>query len=881
MNADLKTCQTLQTQVADLREAKAALDERSSNHERIVSELEQQLRMSREKEATLVEQIQKLERETDTLRQTMSSDDQLPARLRDLAQQNAGLKHELERSKADGVQANEKTSVLVENDATLRSEVTKLKGQLCSEQQRSSSLDAEKSDIERRLNDRFVEMRTKLLKDAQKLNQEQKAEYENKIHQLKHDKSQLENELENRAKDLDASKKTVGDLEHSIRLAQGVSCDKSVTEEKVAALTDQLRVKDSKIERLRSDTDAQFASLEQKTSEEIAETKRLLEAAETAKKDSAASLDRYRTKAEMALKEQQNKATREKDDLHQQLAHVESVAKESERTMQKVRADTEDALRKQQEKSRTDLGEYQRRLSEMEAAKTEVEATIDRIQKETERKWVQQEKAHELKCEALRERALKAEASIQEYESTFQALSSRTSSQRPSNPASKEALPSPVPADQIKKPRRKVDRTSNSILEVSWSSHGFGLSNSAQKGPIRAESFEDQIFVREDTGSSQNDLGRFEKLDENGVSLVQVPETQCEEVQTDNKGPPKKIETFKQFNRRVESVDHDLVNGSSSPLSDPETVATPPLVRRVVVAGRQGGSRVLRELNVDATTPVRVVPPPGLAKGACDTSSSFGTSKPVINPFFDPERPFSRTHPNTASRMAPTTQHGNAPSSTHPSARQSNHHVERDSRPYGNGSLYPQSESTMTNEAETHLPPLSQNGQSSSPDYVDSAVSQKITTYHRPNSRSTSLDEQPMATCSDQAPASASSLKRRASINRGEELERSKRSKGTSSQASSQRNRADSRTSNRPLSGTRTVVEETQSQTYPQSQNSSQASAFKSSQSQRQPLNSIPPVRSQMRSSQAVRETGGARSSRTNRRVVSGKCSSTVTRSIH
>ncbi|KAK3062497.1 hypothetical protein LTS18_003946, partial [Coniosporium uncinatum] len=131
MNADLKSCQTLQTQVADLREAKAALDERSSNHERIVSELEQQLRTSREKEATLVEQIEKLERETDTLRQTMTSDDQLPARLRELEQQNTGLKHELEKSKADGLQAIEKTSVLVENDATLQSEVTKLEGQLC------------------------------------------------------------------------------------------------------------------------------------------------------------------------------------------------------------------------------------------------------------------------------------------------------------------------------------------------------------------------------------------------------------------------------------------------------------------------------------------------------------------------------------------------------------------------------------------------------------------------------------------------------------------------------------------------------------------------------------------------------------------------------
>ncbi|KAK3078531.1 hypothetical protein LTS18_007277, partial [Coniosporium uncinatum] len=625
--------------------------------------------------------------------------------------------------------------------------------------------------------------------------------------------------------------KTVADLEHSIRLAQDLSCDKSVTEEKIAALTDQLRVKDCEIERLRSDTDAQFASLEQKKSEEIAETKRLLDAAETAKKDNAASLDRYRTKTEMALKEQQNKATREKDDLHQQLAHAESVTKESERAMQKVRADTEDALRKQQEKSRADLGEYQRRLSEMEAAKTEVQATVDRIQEETERKWKQQEKAHELERQALRERALKAEASIQEYESTFQALSSRTSSQRPSNLASKEALPS--------------------------------------QGPIQAESFGDQIFMREDTGSPQNDLGRCEKLDENGVSLVRVPETQYEEVPTDEDEPPKKIETFKQFNRRVESVDHDLIDGSSSPLSDPETIATPPPVRRGIVAGRQGESRALRELNIDATTPVRVAPPPGLAKRASDTSSSFGTSKPVINPFFDPERPFSRTHPNTASRMAPTMQRADAPGSTHPSARQPNHHVERDSRPYGSASLYPQSESIMTNEAESHLPPLSQSGQSSSPNYVDSAVSQKVTTYHRPNSRSNLLKEQPIATGSGKAPTSALGLKRRASINRGEELERSKRSKGTSSQALSQRNRADSHTSNRPISGTRTVVEETQSQTYPQSQDSSQALAFKSSQSQRQPLNRIPPVQSQMRSSQAARETGGAPSSRTTRRTVS------------
>ncbi|KAL2354849.1 hypothetical protein BJ546DRAFT_1061138 [Cryomyces antarcticus] len=500
------------------------------------------------------------------------------------------------------------------------------------------------------------------------------------------------------------------------------------------------------LDRERGAADRKCKEIQERTATYINQLWQRLESSETNRKDGELLVARMHSQADSALKEQKGKSTLALEELQRRLSEAEADSKENELTHQEYRQEAEEAFKKQQEKYKGEIGEMQRRLSEIEASKRATGAS-EEVQREFALVLAQQKRDSDAEKEALQQKVTMAETTLVELKSRVE-LSIKEpapptiSSEAQSNVALQiKTPPATTNTGQTKKPRRKVDRTNNTTVDVNCSSQAASQHVTDISSATAVESNFSQnsqeIEVHDDLEDEDNELGLFEQLDERGVSALSgphsIPETQFTSFP---------MVSFAQLNESLTLSPPSNVYQSSSALSEIGEdlfLSTPVDTQRTQrERAAPGDPRVLRDMTTNA-------PPKAEPQASSQRDIGTGDYQALMQSFEN--KPMGgrklRAPPNTASKMAPSrTSTSGQPSFRHgqdsmhpglqlshpsPVVSSSSRHVER----VGHGSM------TDVAIPSSHGPSGILIKQHSSPDYLQRGPlgSHKVTTYHHPPDR--------------------------------------------------------------------------------------------------------------------------------------------------
>jgi hypothetical protein len=259
-------------------------------------------------------------------------------------------------------------------------------------------------------------MRSQLTKDADRLRQEQAAEFENKLHQANQKAHQLEAALRK-------TESLTAIHDSTTKITQKVH---------VAAIDVLKKDYSSTIETMRKESAAALENQAGRLQEEA------------------------RKKAEAQRRDFNDKTDREKDGLHRRIADAESDKANALSSLEKTKQEAEEIIKKQAEKIRTDLNDLQSRL---------------RI--ESQHEVAQLNQSHNKEQDLLRQRAFKAEAELESMRNNLKAQLDKNP--QPSQIDVQPGAPSSEPlSTPFKKPRRKVDGRDVARPSSQLSSDGVG-----------------------------------------------------------------------------------------------------------------------------------------------------------------------------------------------------------------------------------------------------------------------------------------------------------------------------------------------------------------------------------------------------------------------
>lgn len=596
-----------------------------------------------------------------------------------------------------------------------------------------------------------------------------------------------------------------------------------------------------KMRQLREYFNSELLEKQSSSKEELRQAQGQIIATENAKRELESSLDHSRKRAEAQIREIQDRSNCEKEDLQRQFAKAEAAEKRLESEIEKIRTDAENAIKHQQERNRSDLGEIQRRLNESQALSDEAEATIKRINSDNE-VVLQKQIASEKKCTDLEKRALQAESRLQSLKNDLrihlnqesmqhfeQQASSQMGSESSQNVQSPRAI---AKADPFKKPRKKVDRQSNSVASM-----GITYQDQTDPSRVRTDKYQHTQTpeVKEfnetsddNPGLRENDLGVYERLDEYGVSAIQ-PLASLNEAIREPLLKSRPMMSFSQFNQSLGRASTPQHKRSSSTLSNLETVSIPEeyeIGSTPTHVPDLASTRGVQKPPIGSRTPSKVPLKP--AYELRGDQNTFGSLPSVDNPFFaNIDRPKSQA--NTASRMAPSMHHSGSTfrASGFGSSQPLAYHSQR-SPSVPNGAepqkfetcdRNPVSRLHLSLQKETTVPLNNM----SSPDYIYGGLSgfHRVTTYRHSSSRPPSGTSQHAEPSIAKSTPGSSSIKRRSSTNQDEGALEYKKAREKYSQAvEGSRGRI-----------TKSTITETQSQEFRLKPDESQSVSIKASQS--------------------------------------------------
>ncbi|TID13230.1 hypothetical protein E2P81_ATG10083 [Venturia nashicola] len=303
LKSDVLSTQSLQTQLGQLREAKATSDERGGAKDQQISDLNEQLGRLQEAKNTLIERLNQAE-----------------AQLREHT--SGPSDEEFESVKQELGEAQRKLETADETEKTLRTEIETLQESIQAKEGRINAIAEQKLESERKAAQNLASMRSQLSREAQQLRQEQQAEFDNKIHQ----KTQRHQQA-------------VAAQQKSERLnASYASAIESSNKDHAAALDTLKRYHESAIETMRKNNTAAMESQSRRLQEEA------------------------RKKVDDQRRDLNDKADREKDELHRRIAAAETEKDNALRSLEKAKQEAEEIIKKQTEKTRSDLNDLQSRL---------------------------------------------------------------------------------------------------------------------------------------------------------------------------------------------------------------------------------------------------------------------------------------------------------------------------------------------------------------------------------------------------------------------------------------------------------------------------------------------------------------------------------------
>ncbi|KAK4996803.1 hypothetical protein LTR66_003672 [Elasticomyces elasticus] len=226
---------------------------------------------------------------------------------------------------------------------------------------------------------------------------------------------------------------------------------------------------DSQTKKQQESANAALDEVRNQNTSEKAELRHRLAAAEASRSDAVSAREKLRADAELAIRQQQDKNKRDLDVLHHRLSEAKEAAKEKEIAEQKQREEVETAFKQQQSLHRAQTAELQRRLTELRAEQGEI--ATDKAQQKSglDSLCAQCKEVNDADEQATQHQRGNLEAMHRDCPENVpqSAAGSRPASNVPSDPLHKQQTPRVKTIDdEPRKTRKKVDRNSNTTIEI-------------------------------------------------------------------------------------------------------------------------------------------------------------------------------------------------------------------------------------------------------------------------------------------------------------------------------------------------------------------------------------------------------------------------------
>ncbi|KAK4984243.1 hypothetical protein LTR28_002355, partial [Elasticomyces elasticus] len=226
---------------------------------------------------------------------------------------------------------------------------------------------------------------------------------------------------------------------------------------------------DSQMKKQRESANAALDEVRNQNTNEKAEIRHRLAAAEASRNDAVSAREKLRVDAELAIRQQQDKKKRDLDVLHHRLSEAKEAAKEKEIAEQKLREEVETAFKQQQSLHRAQTAELQRRLTELRAEQNEIAADKAQQKSGLDSLCAQCNEVNDADKQATQHQRGSLEAMHRDgpQNGSQFAAGSRPSSNVLSDPLHKQQTPRVKTIDdEPRKTRKKVDRNSNTTIEI-------------------------------------------------------------------------------------------------------------------------------------------------------------------------------------------------------------------------------------------------------------------------------------------------------------------------------------------------------------------------------------------------------------------------------
>ena len=478
-----------QSELRSLRERLTACDSRLVEESGLRASLETE-------KAYLSEKLSALQEQTRTLQRHSSPSEATQMQLSGMQAELDAKAKALDAVQADMSSRNEEFCNLHATNKGLQDQIQTIQSQLQHAESRVVEYDAEKAEIERRHESSLEKQRCELSQHAQNAYMRTKMDADNNLRSVTSQRDDLQKQVKPLKEEVGALRSKLKELQkNSQEVVEKRDRQLHDLEKQVHAYQQDLEVSRASVSDLRSQLEADDASKEQaslwasqfdtektehqKTSsqrdalmKQLKELQHTLERVQSSHKETNTQLQKLCTEKDTEL-----------ENVTKQLMQARELAQKADMGNEKLKQQANDDLAKEQEKNQRSMLALQ---SALEEARKEAEDAKNRREDnevKIQRAWADDQKKREAHMAAARTQTANAEAlrdeavtEVERLRSELGKLKQNQQQQWSSDP--RNMLQHPVPdvpggitpttsnkENQPPKPRKKVDRTTNAVIE--------------------------------------------------------------------------------------------------------------------------------------------------------------------------------------------------------------------------------------------------------------------------------------------------------------------------------------------------------------------------------------------------------------------------------
>ncbi|KAL1615250.1 hypothetical protein SLS54_009181 [Diplodia seriata] len=624
LQEEFRSFASSQENLVEAQNMRAALEERCNTLRHSESELQRKLDAAAGIEEASQRSLVAVQTELSCLKSSLTVDS---TRLQQLEISKAAVDRELRNALARIHEEEQKRRALSEVELGLRQEVMELKEHLRDAKDSTSkpqtTSNGGRTDVSQLIKAAQEEARLYYAKHSRDVVEGAKAKHANELRAEQAKTRQSGETLRFQSAQIASLKEQICRKDSELQSLKGSVPTENATIDDLQRQLDVAKSENAKIRNLR----------EAENDEKLKELQQQLSGVQTQKQETDLKCQQLQQDNDTVQK-QLGATNNELAMIHRQLEETQTLLKESEQEAARQKSDAEEMLLQREEQWAAEFDGIRSQLQESNAQLQENEAS------------------HQLQCEEYAEQ-LRSQVPTSENnepgkddEMTQQLRHPAEDVSRPPASVSPNTLRSPVPeimapaanSGSIRKPRRKLDRSNKSvshsvaITQPEESQLLHNLTDPQCRTQPGLQGSRTQVSHRSSDGSTfgedfwvSQELGRHEKLTEQGVDRLQSQgemEVEIPETLQDSLRKPK---LFSEFAREQEvSQENDPTSGlssaQSSDLDIPEGLAA---------------------LHIQQEDRVETTPTP---EGRGTDGTVRQTYASMENPFFEEERPVSRAN---------------------------------------------------------------------------------------------------------------------------------------------------------------------------------------------------------------------------------------------